>query len=176
MAVDNLSPVSSLRAHSYAAPNTVFPTGVRIAASDDRQRLIDFLHETHRNEGRMFGSVDPDAIELMVDRAISRDRVIFGIIVGPDGVVEAALGLQPTKPWWGGEDSWYWTEVVLCVGAAHRQSDNFSKLMKFARWFQETAGAPVIINVQPEVDLGRKMRAFSRKARLIGGIFAVRAD
>jgi GNAT superfamily N-acetyltransferase len=154
------------------AKATTFPSKVRLVGSDDRARLIQFYVETLGAYTSQFGSFDLDAIELMVDKAISRDLALIAIIDGPDRI-EAGIGFMPAKPWWGGDDSWYWTEVGIAVHPQHRKSGHFRELMRFAKWFAANAGAPVVMNVQPEQDLSRKLTAFSRTARMVGGIFLI---
>ena len=146
-----------------------FPIGLRLAQPGDQKRLFDFCLTAHAENG--FGGVDHAAVRRTIEAAVWRDNHVFGLIDGPDRI-EAALGLQAQKLWYGGEGDWFWAELLLYVHPKHRRTRHAEKLFQFADWWSRHAAAPVLISLMPAERLGAKERLFARcGGKRIGATF-----
>lgn len=136
------------------------PNGLRIAQPGDQGRLFQFCLDAFA-EGNGFGGKDDDAIRQVIELAVWRQNNLFGIIDGPDRI-EAALGLQASKIWYGGDADWFWSELLIYVHPLHRRNLHHKKLFRFAEWWAEHSGAPVVINLLPSKRLQAKDKLFEQ--------------
>jgi GNAT superfamily N-acetyltransferase len=147
------------------------PAGLRLAQHNDTQRLFDICKAAYRENG--FGGMDDAAVYEVIDRAIRREGFIFALIDGPDRI-EAVLGLQPCKMWYGGDNDWYWCELLFYVHPLHRRSRHAFKLFEFARWWERHFRTPVVISVFPTERLEGKEALFERyTTRRVGSFYLV---
>lgn len=145
------------------------PDGLRLAQPGDQKRLFDFCLTAHAENG--FGGVDHAEVRKAIEAAVWRNNSFFGVIPGPDRI-EAALGLQATKLWYGGIGDWFLSEMLLYVHPLHRKTRHAEKLFQFAGWMARHAGMPVVISLMPVERLGAKEKLFERHGgKRIGATF-----
>lgn len=147
---------------------TAFPPGMRMAQPGDQAHLLDLFLHAHAENG--WGGVNVAAAEAAIDSAIWHRGDVIAVAPGPTRI-EAAIGLRLARLWYGTDADWFWTELLVYVHPDHRRSRHALRLLQFADWWAESSKIPVFINVQPRSDLGRKMRLFSRRGRLVGATF-----
>ena len=138
---------------------------MRLAQHSDTDRLFEICKVAYRENG--FGGMDDAAVYETIDRGVRREGVVFGLIDGPDRI-EAVLGLQPNKLWYGGDNDWYWSELLFFVHPLHRRSRHAQTLFKFAAWWERHFQAPVVISVFPTERLEAKEDLFARYAKRVG--------
>jgi hypothetical protein len=152
---------------------TEFPKGVRLAGLGDERRLYDLFMIAHGENG--FGTVDPATVREAIRKCCERDGFATALIDGPERT-EAALGLRPTTLWYSKQDdpaNWYWIDMLFYVHPLHRRSRHAAKLFQFAKWWEEQTGQPVVLELMPRGDLGRKELLFGRFGHRIGASFAM---
>ena len=151
---------------------TAFPQGVRLAQAEDKQRLMALCTIAHAENG--YGSMDPDIVAAVIQKAVDRQGSIIAIIDGPERI-EAAIGLQPSCPWFckNEPENWYWSELFWYVHPLHRRSRHAFKLFQFAQWWEEQIQAPVLISLMPREDLEKKERLCARFGTRIGSTFLI---
>jgi len=151
-----------------------FPKGIRPGGPRDQLRLYELFMIAHAENG--FGSVDESTVRAMVARLCATDgrEGVVGLIDGAERL-EAAIGLRPDKLWYnaGEASDFFWTEVLVYIHPLHRRTRHAAKLFKFASWWAEQTGSPVVLNVLPKDDMERKERLFSRHGTRIGSTFLV---
>jgi hypothetical protein len=149
-----------------------FPKGVRIAQPNDEQRIYDLCCIMHAENG--YGEMDPDIVRLTIMKATERKGNIIAFIDGPERV-EAAIGLQPIKPWYCADKptSWYWSELFLYVHPLYRRSNHASKLFHFAKWWEAEMRMPVMLGLMPRADLPGKEKLFARHGRHVGSFYLI---
>lgn len=146
----------------------LLPVGLRLAQQSDAQRLFDTCLDAYKENG--FGGVDVDRVRTIIQQGIDRQHYVWAIIDGPERI-EAVLGLQMCRLWYGTDHDWYWTELLFYVHPDHRQSRHALKLFRFADWWQRNIRMPVVIGVFPTQDLERKEALFSRYAKRAGSFW-----
>lgn len=144
---------------SAPAPHNPFIPGIRLVEAGDRERLFDLFCQAHRENG--FGGMDARVVRDVIDRAIKRDNYVIAVVPGPNRI-EAVIGLQPNRLWYGDDASWYWTELLVYTHPDYRRSRHAMKLLRFAQWFECEALAPVFVSLMPVEDFARKERLFAR--------------
>ncbi|HEX3587806.1 MAG TPA: hypothetical protein VH024_17535 [Candidatus Angelobacter sp.] len=152
---------------------TEFPKGVRLAQAGDEKRLFDLCFIAHEENG--WGSMDPETVNATIRKATQREGCVIAIIDGPERV-EAAIGLQPTVPWFCKSDiatNWYWCELFWYVHPLHRRSRHAVKLFRFTQWWEEQIHAPVLISLMPREDLEKKEKLCARFGTHIGSTFLI---
>lgn len=151
----------------HSAP---LPAGLRIACPGDQGRLFSIFHAAWRENG--FGGFNAPEVRRVLDAACQGSEFVIGLIDGADRI-EAVLGLMPTKPWYGGDADWFWTELMFFVHPEHRRSHHAQTLFAFADWFERHSLVPVVISVFPTERLAAKERLFARHARPAGAIYLI---
>jgi hypothetical protein len=151
------------------APQTdSLPAGLRLTQQGDEEALFDLCETAYRENG--FGHRDETAVRAVIDHAIARKTYVFGVIPGTNDIpIEATLGLQPSKLWYGTDQDWYWSELLFYVHPACRRSGHHATaLFQFAAWWERATRTPVVISVFPTERLESKERLFSRYAQRVG--------
>jgi|KBSMisStandDraft_5_1062788.scaffolds.fasta_scaffold00041_36 hypothetical protein len=146
------------------------PPGIRLVQPGDERPLFDLCMEAYRENG--WGGCDPTAVREVLGKAIAHDGMIMAVIPGPDRL-EAVIGFQPARNWYGDAGSWYYVELLVFVHPLHRKSRHAVTLMRFAKWFEAIAEAPVLICSMPRGDAERKRRFFSRYGSLVTDVFMI---
>lgn len=143
---------------------------MRLAQRGDEPRLRDILVTAYRENG--FGRMDDAAVRDVAAKGCRGESYVFGLIDGPDRI-EAVLGLQPSRMWYGGERDWYWTELLFYVHPQHRRSRHAQTLFAFADWWERHARVPVVIGVFPTERLEAKEFLFARHALRVGSLWLI---
>lgn len=151
--------------------------GLRLARPGDEERLFDICLEAYRENG--FAGIDQDNVRAIIGAACrSENGYVMAFVDGP-ACIEAVIGLQPQRSWFGDDASWFYTDLLAYVRAQFRASRHAVKLLRFAQWWAEQAGSPVLFNVFPREGFERKAAFFARFGRIAGvtvqfGEFAAR--
>lgn len=142
---------------------------MRLARPGDQSRLFDLCRTAFlSNDG--FGGVDEARAREQIERACFMDPFVWGVIDGPERI-EGVLGLEPCRTWYGGDDSWYWIDMILYVHPDHRAGRAGSRLLAFGEWFASVCKAPVIVGLMPQARMDAKINLFGRHGRQIGATF-----
>lgn len=152
-------------------PHVRFPDGLRLARPGDQASLLELFQTAHTENG--FGGIDVDAVKTVIEKAVWQDeetKYVMAVIPGPHRI-EACIGLQPAKLWYGTADDYFWSDLLVYVHPDHRRTKHAACLLRFADWWAENHGSQVILWVQPRSGLSRKTKFFSRFARLCGAAF-----
>jgi GNAT superfamily N-acetyltransferase len=144
------------------------PLGLRLAQPSDSERLFDICTAAYRENG--FGGLDPAAVREVIRKGVNGENCVFGVIDGPLQI-EAVLGMQPNKLWYGGDGDWYWAELLFYVRPEHRRSRHARRLFEFAGWWERHMQMPVVISVFPTEELELKEALFARHAKRTGSIW-----
>lgn len=149
-----------------------WPKGVRLAEPADLQRVMDICTIAHGENG--YGTMDPDTVASVIQKALERQGSILAIIDGPERI-EAVIGLQPTAPWFckNEPENWYWSELFWYVHPLHRRSRHAMKLFQFAQWWEQQIKMPVLISLMPREGLEKKERLCARFGTRIGSTFLI---
>lgn len=145
------------------------PQGVRLARPGDQSRLYD-LCETAFRAGDGFGGSSATRAWDVIGRACQQDYYLWGVIDGPDRM-EGVVGFEPARTWYGGDDDWYWLDMITYVHPLHRNSRNGALLLSFGEWWASVCKAPVLIGLMPQIRMGAKINLFGRHGRQIGATF-----
>lgn len=94
----------------------------------------------------------------------------IAIIEGPERI-EAAICLDAMQHWYS--DDWFWVDRFIYVHPLHRKSRRVFTLLRFAEWWHQQTGAPVVLTIETQHDVARKAKLYSRFGRLIGGTFVI---
>jgi hypothetical protein len=132
--------------------------------------LFDIFMEAHRLGGWM--NVNEDIVRDVIARATRRDTFAIAVIPGPT-CVEGVIAFQPVRQWYGNQDSWYWSELLLFVRVEYRKSRHAWKLLQFAKWFQHAVNAPVMVSLMPKEDFDRKERLLGRFGKRVASSFLI---
>ena len=146
------------------------PAGLRLAQQGDQERLFDIFYTAYRENG--YGGLDDIIVRDVIDKICHAETYACGLIDGAERI-EAVLGLQPARLWYGDQNSWYWNELLFYVHPKHRQTRHAIKLFQFARWWERAVQAPVIINIFPTQRLKEKEHLFERYARPAGATYII---
>ncbi len=149
---------------------TAFPKGVRLIQPGDENRVFDLCYTAHADNG--WGLMDEETVKDTLRKAFYPSGVAIAIIDGPERV-EAVIGLQLIKPWYGTTEdvNWYWSDLLCYVHPLHRRSRHAAKLLQFARWWAQHRH-PAVLGILPkDGDLERKEKLFGRYGKRIGSIF-----
>lgn len=152
-----------------AAPPTC-PPGIRLVRPGDERAVFDLMMLAFQENG--WGNCDPTEVRAVIAKAIAGQLFVIGVIPGPDGL-EAVIGFQPARCWYADSNSWWYSELLVYVHPEHRRSRHFATLMRFTKWFEHIAQAPVLISVMPRDDFERKQKAFSRHGKLVTATFLI---
>jgi hypothetical protein len=148
-----------------------FPKDVSIAQQGDERRVFDLCAIGHAENG--WGTIDADVVQATILQATTRKAGIFAIINGPERI-EAVLGMHCVKPWYCAADkaeNWYWTELIYFVHPLHRRSRHASRLLQFAKWWEQEIKQPVVLTLLPRDDLEEKDKLFSRHGQRVGSVY-----
>jgi len=139
--------------------------GLRLARPEDEGRLLDICLEAYRENG--FGGLDEDNVRAIIASACRGDTYVMALIDGPH-CIEAVVGLQPARSWFGDDASWFWTDTLAYVRPEFRKSRHAVKLMKFLQWFSQQTGQCILFNVMPREGFERKVAFFARFGKIAG--------
>lgn len=152
-----------------SAPPTC-PVGIRLVRPGDERPVFDLCMEAFQENG--WGGIDPQEVRAVIAKAIRGELFIIGVIPGPDGL-EAVIGFQPARNWYGDAASWYYTELLVFVSKKHRRSRHAMTLLKFAQWFERVAAAPVLICLMAREGQQRKRKLLGRYGREVTNVFMI---
>src|SRR6185312_12189065 len=141
--VPEVTPQPEQRPHLEAP--CPFPVGVRMAHDGDEAALFRVFLDAYKDNG--WGGIDLDLVAEVARRACHGDTYIAAVVAGPDRL-EAVIGLQPAKMWYGDAASWYWSDLLFYVHPKHRRSRHYARLFEFARWWEQKTAMPVVLGVQ----------------------------
>ena len=150
-----------------------FPTGMRMAAVGDEDRIFALFVVAHAENG--YGTMDPIIVKAMIHRGCRGESVVIAIIDGPERI-EAAIALTPEKRWYAATDdraNWYNADLLIFVHPLHRRSRHALKLFQFARWWEFESKLPVILGLVAKEDMERKEEFFNRYGKRVGGWYLV---
>jgi hypothetical protein len=145
------------------------PYGLRVAAEDDLEPLLDFVLPLIREDAAQ--DVSLSKVALMVSRCVARDGAIAGIVDGPEGI-EASVGATI--------DTGDYTDEPHCmvrwlgVAPQFRKSDRGVRMVKFVFWLYERLAEaaespmPVFMPAMTTVEQRGKIGLYSRRAPLVG--------
>ena len=146
------------------------PLGLRLAQQGDEGRLFDIFFRAYRENG--FGGIDTDIVRMVIGMACKHEKYVIGLIDGSTEI-EAVLGLQLEKSWYGDEDSWGWKDLMFYVRPEYRKTRHAIKLFRFASWWEKHIRMPVLLSIFPCEDLEGKEHLFGRYAKRAGGLYLV---
>lgn len=150
-----------------AAPPTC-PPGIRLVRPGDERAVFDLMMLAFQENG--WGGIDPTEVRAVIAKAIAGQLFVIGVILGPDGL-EAVIGFQPARNWYGDAASWYFTELLVFVHPEHRHSRHATTLLRFAQWFEQVANAPVLICLMAREGQERKRKLLARYGRECTNVF-----
>ncbi len=153
-----------------AATPPTCPPGIRPIRPGDERGVFDLCMEAYRDNG--WGGIDPTEVRSVIAKAIAGELFIIWIIPGPERI-EAVIGFQPARNWYGDAASWYYQELVVFVHPSHRRSRHAATLLKFARWFEGVANAPVLICLMAREGQERKRKLLGRYGRECTNVFMI---
>jgi hypothetical protein len=147
-----------------------FPMGVRPAQAGDTDEVFDLAIMAHKESG--VGNMDEGIVREVVERGCRGDGIIFGIIEGPERI-EAVIGLRPELRWYMKNipENWHNQDILTYVHPLHRKSTHIMKLFRFAKWWGQETGLPVLIGLTLAGDSVRKQKLYSMFARQIGALY-----
>lgn len=164
------APSASAYPRTFAQGVDRLPVGLRLAQPADVDRLCDLCITAYKENG--FGGRDNAVMRTTLERAAKGDTYAIGLIDGPERI-EAMLGLQPCKMWYGGDADWYWADMLFYVHPAHRRSRHAVKLFQFAQWWERHTRTPVILSVFPVDGLERTEALFERYGTRAGSFYLI---
>lgn len=156
------------------------PFNVRKADPYDADALFDMaLFLTHEDA---LQPVSETKLRALVQRCVTMDNAIAGIIDGPDGI-EGTVGLVV--------DQFPYSEAdhlaALWIGTSQAYRDRITKqrqrnyapedaglatrLLRFAKWASDQMDVPLVISVLTAGDLKAKLTSYQRQTPQIGAIF-----
>lgn len=141
----------------------------------DQRGLFELFMLAHKENG--FGGVEPTRVAEVIEKAVWNDaeaKYVIAVVL-MDGRIVGAIGLQPARLWYGGEQDVFWSDLLFYVHPDHRRSTIAHRLMQFAQWWGQDTGFPVVFFLQPREDLGKKIKFFSRFGTMTGASFEIGA-
>jgi hypothetical protein len=144
--------------------------GLRWIEERDRDEIFETFLLAYEENG--WGGIDHNVVRDVIDKAIRRESYPIVLTRGPQRI-EAALGLQPNRMWYGDAASWWYSDLLVYVHPEHRRSRHFATLMRFARWFEEGVRTPVLLGVMAKEDQERKAKAYARYGRPVAQTFLI---
>ncbi len=142
--------------------------GVRLANSTDEDRLYEFLVKYLYTENALF-PMSPTKVRERIKAALLHTSGACGIIEGPDGEIQASIGMVMGTPWYS--DDFYLDEIWTYVHPDHRKSDKAKRLIEFAKWVSTNIKVPVVIGIVTRKRLEPKIRLFQRQLPQVGAWF-----
>lgn len=145
---------------------------MRLARLGDEAALFRIFLDAFKDNG--WGGIDLDVVAEVARKACQGDTYVAAIVPGQDRI-EAVIGFQPTKMWYGDGASWYWSDLLFYVHPLHRRSRHYARLFQFARWWGHSTRMPVVLGIQSTARTRSKSRMFARNAKELGGSFLIDA-
>lgn len=141
---------------------------IRFAFPHDEERLYQFLLELHRENG-MF-PVSEAMVRDTIRAATNRQGGVVGIIDGPDGRIEASIGMMLEQA------AWYTRAVSLnekwnFVREDCRRTSHAKDLMEFAKRCADELGVELFIGVVSTERTEAKIRLYRRQFEPVGAFF-----
>jgi hypothetical protein len=168
--VEQSNPPAPVKPLAPSQRSDSLPAGLRLAQPTDADRLFDLCMAAYWEGG--FGGRDDTVVRAVIARALNRESGVFGIIDGPDRI-EAMLGLEPAKMWYGSDADWYWHDLTFFVHPLHRRSRHAITLFKFACWWERHIRMPVVLGVFPTTELELKEAMFERYGKRVGSMYLI---
>lgn len=145
------------------------PYGVRVAVADDAAALLAFVLPIFAENAAQ--TVSPEKVAQLVERCISRDRAMAGIVTGPTGI-DGSVGMTVDE--FDYSDEPHVMVRWIGISPAVRRTNLGSQLMGFVRWFHETAAPlPVFLSSLTTTDLRSKVLMLQRQAPMVGVVHAL---
>lgn len=141
--------------------------GVRLANSQDEDRLYEFLVKYLYNENALF-PMSEEKVRSHIRSTLQPMTGACGIIEGPNGI-EASIGMTIGSPWYSNE--WYLDEIWTYVHPDYRKSDRAKRLIDFAKWVSTNVKIPVVVGIVTRKRLEPKIRLFQRQMQQVGAWF-----
>lgn len=153
---------------------TARPEGVRVAVKADERAIFDLLM-TQAAEESAFAPVNEFKVLEAIKSATERKGGIIGIIDSDDGRIAATIGL--IMGWWWYSEEGHYQDLWCFVSPEFRRGRNnyAQRLIQFAKWWGEQAGAPVLMGVASTKRTQGKIRLFARNMPLVGAGFMWRS-
>jgi hypothetical protein len=156
------------------------PFNVRRADPYDLDRLFELALFVTREDA--IQPVSESKLRDVVQRCVSLDNAIAGIIDGPDGI-DATIGLvidqfpltdaDHLAARWIGTSQSYRDRITKqkLRNYAPEDSGLATRLLRFAKWASDQMDVPLVISVLTASDLRSKLSSFQRQAPQIGAMF-----
>src|ERR1019366_2569576 len=147
-----------------------FPMGVRPGMPHDIDEIFNLAIMAHKETG--IGDLDKSIIRKIVEKGCYGDNAIFGVIEGPERI-EAVIGFRPELRWYMENipENWHNQDILTYVHPLHRKSTHIMKLFRFAKWWGQQTGLPVLIGLTLAGDSLRKKKLYAMFAREIGVLY-----
>lgn len=149
-----------------------FPQGLRMAVAGDEGRLFTLFCMAHAENG--YGDLDPVPVKAAIERGCRGDGCVIAVVDGPERI-EAAVGLHPEKRWYStnAPENYYHSDLLVYVHPLHRKSRHAMKLLRFAQWWEQETGLPVMLGLMPKDDFKSKERLFEGFGRRVASVFLI---
>jgi ABC-type transport system substrate-binding protein len=116
--------------------------------------------------------IDEPMVRAALDRGISRDRAVIGVIRGA-GVIEASVGLYIGN-WWYSQNQ-HCEDLWNFVSEPYRKSEHAKALLQWAKHAASFLEKPLLMGVLSNERTQAKIRLYERQlGPQIGALFVVR--
>ena len=149
------------------------PDRVRIAVETDRARLLESMMMAHSENG--LAPLNEGMVLAALENMIGRKSCVAGIIDGTTALA-GSVGLTFAQFWYSNE--WHVEELWCFVHPDYRAGKNNEgharELLKFAVWWANQMGLPLLMGVLSHKRTQAKLRLYQRTLPMAGGLFLYR--
>lgn len=145
---------------------------VRVGTPADFDRMMDFLRETHAENG--MAPMSESRVRPVLQCALAQWRGIIGIVDGNDGSVAAAVGLLVGK-WWYSEEE-HLEDIFTYVREPYRHMKMARPLLDFSKRAAKELKMPLLMGVLSNERTKAKVALFERKLPMAGALFLYRPE